>query len=143
MAAAQPNVFSVVDAMVQCGVDNVAQFNGETAGARFANDLFGNDFVACMDKTVEELNQDFKSYSDLTQAQGQIRITPGTKRNICAFVHWVRDETRLGRNPNATAFPVAMAAQLLRRYKTHTQFITNSKTISEAAKPEKFNAETK
>ena len=142
-AVPPPPVFLVVNTMMQCGVDNIAQFNGETAAERFANDLFGDDFVACMDKTMEELNQDFKSYSDLTQAQGQIRITPRTKRNIRAFVHWVCDETRLGRNPNAISFPVAMAAQLLRRHKTHTQFITNSKTISEAAKPEKFTADTK
>ena len=146
MAAAvppPPPVFTVHDAMIMCGVDNVAQFNGETPAERFANDLFGNDFIACMDKSMDELNQDFKSYSDLTQAQGQIRISPGTKRNIRSFVHWVRDETRLGRNPNFIAFPVAMAPQLLRRFKTHTQFVTNSKTISEAAKPEKFANDTK
>ena len=141
--AALPPVFTVLDAMAQCGVNNVDLFNGQTAAERFAADLFGNDFVSCMDKTMEELNQDFKSYSELTQVQGQIRITPGAKRNTRAFIQWVRDEHRLDRNPAANAFPVDQAANLLRRHKTHTQFIANSKTISDAAKPEKFTAETK
>lgn len=141
MAAALPPVFT--DALIACGVDNVNMFDGQTQAQRMSEDMFGNDFAICMDKTIDEMNQDFKSYSELTQAQGQIRVSPGTKRNMKAFVQWVRDETRLGRNPEYNPFPVALAANLIRRRKTHEQFVTNAKTISEAAKPEKFTNETK
>ena len=84
-----PPAFTVFDAMVQCGVDNVNLFNGDTAAERMAADIFGDNFSSCMDKTVEELHHDFKSYSELTQAQGQIRLTPGTKRYMKSFIQWV------------------------------------------------------
>jgi hypothetical protein len=87
--------------MVVCGVNDEALFDGDTAAQRIATDLFGDDFVTCMDKSFTELDSEFKTYSDLTQNhltqnQGQIRLLPGTKRMIKAFIQWVRDERRLG-----------------------------------------------
>ena len=38
-----------------------------------------------IDKTFDEVDEDFSTYSDLTIAQGQMRFLPGTKRNIKAF----------------------------------------------------------
>ena len=96
-----------------------------------------------MDKTFEELDQDFKSYSDLTQNQGQIRLVPGTKTRIRAFIQWVRDEVRYGRDPASIPFPAADAASLIRRYKTHAKFIKDSSTISDAAKPKPFTEDMK
>ena len=136
-------VFTVRDAMIACGVNDVNLFDGDTPAQRIAADLFGDDFDTCMDKSYEELYGEFKTYTDLTQAQGQIRLMPGPKRLIKAFIQWVRDERRLGRNPATIAFPVANAPALLRRYKTHTQFVLKSKTLSDAAKPEKFSITTK
>jgi hypothetical protein len=139
--------FTVRDAMASCGLlDNPAGpmlFNGQTQAQRVAFDLFNDDFMSCMDKTFSELDQDFKTYSDLTVAQGQIRMVPGVKTQIKAFVQWVRDEVRYGRAPTMTPFPVNTAATLIRRYKTHEKFIKDSSTISDAAKPKQFTDDTK
>jgi hypothetical protein len=48
------------------------------------------------------------------------------------------DATRL-----MTPFPVEHVNELIRRYKTHEKFLTDSKTLSEAAKPDKFKESTK
>lgn len=116
-------------------------FNGQTQVQRVAAAMFGDDFRSCMDKTSEEQSSDFKSYSELTQAQGQIQMDPEVKQRIKAFIQWTRDEICNGRNPAQTPFPVADTAQLIRRAKTHDKFVKDSPTISEAAKPERFTEE--
>ena len=132
------NIHTVLDALIACGVDNVGLFMDETPAQRIADDIFDNLFTTCMDMTFKELDDFFKTYSDLTIAQGQIRLRPGTRKNIKAFVQWTRDELRLGREPNLSPFPVDQVSDLIRRYKTHEKFQTDSKTLAEAAKPEKF-----
>ena len=136
-------VFTVQDAMIACGIDNVTLFDGSPPTTRIATDLFDDDFTACMDKTYEDLDDDLKGYSILTQAQGQIRLTPGTKKNLKAFVQWTRDRIRLGQDPAGIAFPPEDAIALLRRYKTHVQFVTKAKTLSTTALPEKFTSKIK
>ena len=131
--------WTVLDALIACGVDNVALFLEETQAQRIADDIFDGTFTSCMDITFKELDEHFKTYSDLTVAQGQIRIRPGTRKNIKAFVQWTRDEICLGRDPSVTPFPVDQVGDLIRRYKTHEKFQTDSKTLAEAAKPEKFS----
>ena len=81
-----PQIYTVRDAMVICGLNDTDQFNGMTPAQRFAADIFSNSFVMCLDKTVEEVNNDIKQYATLTQSQGQIRITPGNRQNIQAFI---------------------------------------------------------
>jgi hypothetical protein len=134
---------TVVNAMVACGLDHDHLFMDQTQAQRFANDIFDDLFTSCLDITFKELDEHFKTYSDLTVAQGQIRVRPGTRKNIKAFVQWTRDEIRLGRDPSATPFPIELVSDLIRRYKTHEKFIADSKTLSEAAKPDKFKESTK
>jgi hypothetical protein len=141
--AAIPPAFTVHNAMVACGVNDVALFEGDTPAERIAADLFGGDFATCMDKGLLEIDYAFKTYSDLTANQGQIRLLSGTKRNIKAFIQWARDERRLGCDPSTRAFPVADTVNLIRRHKTHEQFVKKSSNLSGAAKPEKFKTETK
>lgn len=129
---------TVLDAMVACGVDNVTQFENKTQAARFAEEIFGNDFYLCMDKTFEELQSDLKTYSSLTVAQGQIRTSPGVKQRIQAFIQWTRDKVRNGEDPASEAFPVQQVADLIRNYKSHQAFIEKSKTLIDTAKPNKF-----
>ena len=86
MAAAAPPVFTVLNAMAVCGVDNVALFNGSTNAKQLAMNIFDDDFSTCMDKTFVELDKDFKTYSNLNVNQGQIRLLPAVKWNIKAFV---------------------------------------------------------
>ena len=129
---------TVVDAMSACGVDHDHLFMDETQAQRLANDIFDDLFTTCLDITYKELDEHFKTYSDLTAAQGQIRVRPGVRKNIKAFVQWTRDELRLGRDPSTTPFPIERVSDLIRRYKTHEKFIADSKTLAEAAKPGKF-----
>jgi hypothetical protein len=136
-------MLTVIDAMVACGVDHVALFMDETQAQRLAADIFGGQFSSCLDITFKVLDEHFKTYSDLTVAQGQIHVRPGTRKNIKAFVQWTRDELRLGRDPAMTPFPIEMVSDLIRRYKTHETFLTDSETLSEAAKPDKFKESTK
>ena len=134
---------TVLDAIVACGVEHDALFMDETQAQRIANDIFDDRFVSCLDITLKELFELFKTYADLTVAQGQIRVRPGTRKNIKAFVQWTRDEFRLGCNPSSTPFPIELVSDLIRRYKTHQKFIDDSRTLSEAAKPDKFKESTK
>ena len=50
---------------------------------------------------------------------------------------------RLGQDPSATPFPVDQVSDLIRRYKTHEKFQNDSKTLAEAAKPEKLKESAK
>ena len=140
------NIFdglAVVDAMVVCGVDNEGLFMDETQAQRLASDIFGDQFTSCLDITFKELDDYFKTYSDFTVAQGQIRIRPGIRKNIKAFIQWTRDELRLGRDPAESPFPIELVGDMIRRYRTHEKFLNDSKTLSEAAKPDKFKESTK
>ena len=143
VAPVQPVIYTVLDGMILCGVNNTANFIGQTPAERFANDIFMGTFESMRDKSFEELDADFKSYSDLTQLQGQIRILPMVKRNIKALVHWSQGQYRMGLNPQDSAFPIADVTILLRNQKSHAIFITKSKMIVNNAKPSNFDDKTK
>ena len=96
-----------------------------------------------MGKKFVELDSNFNTYSNMTQAQGKIRLQLGIKSNIKAFIQWVRDEQCLGRNPETVAFPLVQAPALLLRYKTHTKFVSSASNLVDAAKPGKFTSQTK
>ena len=71
------NGYTVVDAMVICGMDHDTLSLEETKAQRLASDIFGDQFSSSMDiTTVKELDEHFKTYSDLTIVQGQIRVRP-------------------------------------------------------------------
>ena len=132
-----PNVQRTVkDAMVICGLK-------EEDAVIIAENVFQDDFATCMDKSITEVNDVLKTFESLTFQQGQIKLLPGQKNNIKAFVQWTRDEIRLNRNPALNDFLVKDAKNFIRRYKTHEKFIKNYKTLSEQAKPEKFTKESK
>jgi hypothetical protein len=87
---------TILDAMIACGVDNVALFLRETQAQRLVDGTFDDSFASCLDITFKELDNHFKMYSDLSAAHGQIYILrPGTRKNIKAFVQWTRDKIRL------------------------------------------------
>lgn len=70
-------------------------------------------------KTIEEVNSDIKQYTTLTQNQGQIRIAPGNRQKIQAFIQWSRDMVRTGRETSIVPFPIQDVANLIRNYKSH------------------------
>ena len=63
-----PHIFNLRNDMIACDVNDVDVFLGDTPEFRLATDIFGDDFTTCMDKTFVELDSDFKTYPDLTQA---------------------------------------------------------------------------
>ena len=72
-------VFTVLEAIIVCGVDNIQIINNHTPVWRLLDEIFGNDFESRMNKTNKEVENNFKSYSNLTQIQGQIQLLPGCK----------------------------------------------------------------
>ena len=77
--AESPTSYTVRDALVLCGIDDTSVFKDRSQAKRMASDIFNDAFCACMDKTFDDLESDFKTYSNLTVNQGQIRLNPGTK----------------------------------------------------------------
>ncbi|CAJ1959254.1 unnamed protein product [Cylindrotheca closterium] len=110
--AAVPPLFTVHDNMVICGINDATLFQGRTQAERIAYEIFSDDFNTTMDVSIDELNDELKTIAGMTTAQGQIRLMPGIKKNIRAFIQWCRDEFRMGRDPATVQFPVIDAAQL-------------------------------
>jgi hypothetical protein len=96
-----------------------------------------------MDKTFQELEDDFKSYSNMTVIQGQIRLNPGRKKRVKAFIQWGRDMICCDIDPASMAFPVWDTAGLIRKYKSHEAFVAKSKMITATAKPDAFTEKAK
>ncbi|CAJ1941173.1 unnamed protein product [Cylindrotheca closterium] len=136
--AAIPPLFTVHDTMVICGINNATLFQGRTQAERIAYEIFSADFSTTMDISIDELNDELKTLAGMTAAQGQIRLMPGIKKNIRAFIQWCRDEFCMGRDPATVPFPVIDASQLLRRMKTHEQYVYGSKLMSQQALPQDF-----
>ena len=77
---------TVQDAMILCGVNNTDRYEDRTPTQTITEDVLNNDFLTCMDKSFINLESDFKTYSRLTLAQGQLRFSPGIKNRVKAFV---------------------------------------------------------
>ena len=144
MVAAGANPpFTLANAIFGCGITDAALFDGDTKASRIATEIFDYDFTSCMDKTYVELDDDLKSYSTLTSADGQIRLTPGHKKSIKAFIQWTRDHILLGIDPITVRFPVANASGFIKICKHHDAYVKKSKTTTEMAKPENFTNKLK
>ena len=135
--------YTVYDAMVLCGIDDAARYHGDTACVRIATEMFDDDFNSCMDKTMTEVDSDLKAWSTLTANQGQIRLSPGTKKKLKAFMQWCRDMIRVGQDPASQAFPVAQTPLLIKRMKEHDAYVKKSSALSDTAKPGSFTEQTK
>ena len=78
--------FTVSNVTFICGIDSPMIFQADSQAMRISGGVFYDDLISCMDKVVKELNDDLKSYSTLTAANGQIRLNPGQKNNVQAFI---------------------------------------------------------
>ena len=78
--------FTVANSMFICGIDSPTLFQGDLQAERISGKVFDDDFVLCMDRIVKELDDNLKSYSTLTSANGQIRLNPGQKNNVKSFI---------------------------------------------------------
>ena len=118
---------------MDCGVDidsGGVIWNEESASQRITNNVFNNSFNTCID-------DHWKSYSLLTVADNRIRLRPGTKVNIRAFVQWTRDKLRTGEDPAAEMFPVAPRTDLIDRYNTHKQWVSDASDMDAFAVDDK------
>ena len=70
-------------ALIMCEVnaDSTVLFNGNTAAQRIVNEVFDNKLMSCMDKSNSDLDNVWKTYSQLIVMQGQIRLRPTTKKH--------------------------------------------------------------
>ena len=108
--------FTLANAMFDCGIIDAELFDGDMKASRIATELFNNDFTLCMDKMYVKLYDDLKSYSTLTASHDKIRITPGHKKNIKAFIQWTRDQIRLGIYSITVRFLVVNSSDFIKRY---------------------------
>ena len=121
MAAAVVN--TVEQLLLVCGVPNDGVlFNGGTKAQRIAIEVFSDDFNSCMDISHDDFETECKTYSSLTIAQGQIRLNPGTKRNIKALIQWCRKQIIIGLDPATDVFNNNQQLALLCQYKAHQAF---------------------
>ena len=96
-----------------------------------------------MDKKFTDLEADFKSYASMTMTQGQLRFYQESKNKVKAFIQWSRHQIRMGGNPASVPFLVREASMILLRHNTHERFVKDTSTLADAAKPMKFETETK
>ena len=76
MAAELPPTFTVLDAMVSCGIPNDgAQFEGQTPAQRIAEQVFMNTFESCIDKTKDELSDDLSLKGRCCQFSVELRTS--------------------------------------------------------------------
>ncbi|CAJ1954253.1 unnamed protein product [Cylindrotheca closterium] len=114
MAATIP-VFTIYVAMILCQIPDTGNFQGQTDAQRMAEELFDNDFGTAMTKSIKQVNMDLATLASLTAVQGLIMSRPRAQDRIRAFVQWVRDEIRMGRNPAQHPFPAGDTSTLLQR----------------------------
>ena len=69
-------VFTVQDAMIACGIDNVTLFDDSPPTTRIATDLFDDNFTACMEKNYEDLDDDLKGVLHIDASAGPDKIDP-------------------------------------------------------------------
>ena len=141
-----PPVFTVEDALIVCGVSDVAgvaAVGRRTDAERLSEEMFNDSFESFKDMDYKSMTEDFKTMTNLTQNEGRIRFTVGVKRNLRGLLQWVKDEFRHGRDPTLTQFVLDSVENLIRKNKTHDIYIEKSKDLAKASEPEKFNSSTK
>ena len=72
MAALPPPPNFVLVAVRACGVPDLPLYDGEGPAERITNEVFEDGFATCKTITKEDLYDNFKSYSNLTLANGKI-----------------------------------------------------------------------
>ena len=103
-----------------------------------ADELIDDNLSPCTEETYKKFDEDLKSYSNLTVIKGKIRLEPGQKNNIKAFIQCTRYQIRLKINTPLTRFPVVNASDYIKRNNHHAAYIKKSKMITETANPEIF-----
>ena len=99
--------------------------------------------MLCIDKTVKELDDDLKSYSTLTATNGQIRLNPGQKNNVEAFIPWTSYQYRLVLYTVLNLLSFTEVVEYINSYKHHEACIKKASTLTDTYKPEQFTDKIK
>ena len=138
MAALPPPPNFVLVAVRACGVPDMPLFDGQGPAERITSEVFEDDFETCKTITKEDLYDNFKSYTNLTVANGRIVLNPLTKKRLHAMIEWAISLYRVGQDPYAQPFPVAQSNTIIEKAKELKRYKNRAKTITEAAKPTTF-----
>ena len=92
--------------MILCGVNHANILNGLTLDAIFEVGIFTYGFSYGMDKKLEELEGQLKTYSTLTTAQQKIRVMPVANNNIKAITQWAHDDISMVIDPPLIPLPL-------------------------------------
>ena len=142
MAGLPPLPNFVLLAVRACGVPDQPLFNGQGPAERIASEVFEDDFETCKTITKEDLYDNFKSYTNLTVANGRIVLNPLTKKRLHAMIEWSISLYRVRQDPYAQPFPVAQSNAIIEKGKELKRYKDRAKTITDAAKPTTFNSKS-
>lgn len=137
------NPFTILDAIIECGIPQVPVFNGLTPAQRVAEEIFNNDFNMCIEKSDKDLKDDFETFSNLPANAGRLRFQPSQKRALNALVQWTKEKFIMGQDPSAELFPAAQATMYITRQKEMSRFADSASTNADLAKPESFTTKVK
>ena len=139
---AGPPTFTVKDAMVLCGVSDVARAGQVNSDAEhIAENIFDNDFENCMDFKSDELESDLKGLNEQLPAnRGRIAILPNSRKKILAFIQWTKDMYCTGLDPSQFPFPVDETKELRKRMVSHQLWV---KKAENAKEPKEFTKDMK
>ena len=56
--------------MAASDVNDTYNFDGQSSAERTTEDMYEDDFSTCMDKTHEDIDNNFKTFSIMTASQG-------------------------------------------------------------------------
>ena len=66
--------------------------------------LLHDEFRTCIDLDESKLNRYFKTMASYTVSQGKIIFTIYERNSMIAFVQWVKDKIRCGKDPSMYEF---------------------------------------
>lgn len=76
--------------IIACDVSNDRQGGlGSSPAERMAKEMFNGSFESCLSMTDADIRSYLKTFSELSQNLGQVRLMPGAQRNIRAFVQFI------------------------------------------------------
>ena len=129
---------SVTDCMALCGIPNdPVAGGGPTLAERIAADLFMDDYERAFSMSAEDLKDDLKTLSQLTNP---IIVSPSTRTKILGFIEWTKQCLRCLQQPEDYVYPATFAMTLVSESKDQAAFLSRSKLIATIAKPQPFKS---
>ena len=136
-----PQRYTVLDNIVACGISGVIDRALNTSPAqRIASEMFNNSFSSCLSMSDSDIRGYLKTFNELPQAQGQVRMMPGAQRNIRAFVQFISHRARQDLPLDEVLYAPAMQVEMIDMRKEQERFVDQSEGLSKAAKPDVFKA---